>query len=138
MDFTILAEFRRKTYDCFTRAKDALMNVVDALLTETPARSLAELSLSPCFERHWSSLYEAFQDGNIQRDDLQKLFAEYVPEPNEGERLVVGGDGKTHRFGCRCEQGARKNRRLQPVCVIRANPVWREKIVVGEGKRNGS
>jgi DDE superfamily endonuclease len=95
MDFSTLTEFRRKTYDCFTRAKDALMNVVDALLTETPARSLAELSLSPCFERHWSSLYEAFQDGAIERTNLQKLFAEYVPEPNEGERLVVGGDASS-------------------------------------------
>lgn len=95
MDFSTLAEFRRKTYACFTRAADALMNVVDALLTETPARSLAELSLSPFFVRHWSSLYEAFQDGNIERADLQKLFAEYAPAPQEGERLVVGGDASS-------------------------------------------
>jgi len=92
MDFSILADFRRKTYGCFTRAADALMNVADALLTETPARSLAELSLSPFFERHWSSLYEAFQDAIIKREELQKLFAEYAPLPKEGERLVVGGD----------------------------------------------
>jgi hypothetical protein len=95
MDFSTLAEFRRKTFACFTRAADALMNVADALLTETPARSLAELSLSPFFERHWSSLYEAFQDATIQREDLQKLFAEYAPLPKEGERLVVGGDASS-------------------------------------------
>jgi hypothetical protein len=95
MDFSTLADFRRKTYACFTRAKDALMNVVDALVTETPARSLAELSLSPFFARHWSSLYEALQDGIIQRTDLQKLFAEYAPDPKEGERLVVGGDASS-------------------------------------------
>ena len=95
MDFSTLAEFRRKSYACFTRAKDALMNVADALLTETPARSLAELSLSPFFERHWSSLYEAFQDGTIERTHLQKLFAEYAPESKEGERLVVGGDASS-------------------------------------------
>ena len=53
MDFSTLTEFRRKTYACFDRAADVLMNVADALLTQTPARSLAELSLSPCFERHW-------------------------------------------------------------------------------------
>lgn len=80
MDFSTLAQFRRETYACFTRAADALMNVADALLTETPAQSLAELSLSPFFERHWSSLYEAFQDGIIERDDLQKLFADYAPQ----------------------------------------------------------
>ena len=95
MDFSTLADFRRKTYACFTRAADALMNVADALLTHTPARSLAELSLSPFFERHWSSLYEAFQDAQIDRDALQKLFAEYAPNPKEGERLVVGGDASS-------------------------------------------
>ena len=51
MDFSTLTDFRRKTYACFTRAKDALMNVADALVTQTSARSLAELSLSPFFER---------------------------------------------------------------------------------------
>ena len=86
MDFSTLADFWRKTYACFTRAADALMNVADALLTYTPARSLAELSLSPFFERHWSSLYEAFQDAQIDRTALQKLFADYVPLPKEGER----------------------------------------------------
>ena len=39
MNFSTLAEFRRNTYACFARAADALMDVVDALLTETPARS---------------------------------------------------------------------------------------------------
>jgi hypothetical protein len=39
MDFSILAEFRRKTYACFERAADALMNGADALLTETRAVS---------------------------------------------------------------------------------------------------
>ena len=95
MDFSTLAEFRRNTYACFDRAADALMNVADALLTETPARSLAELSLSPFFERRWSSLYEAFQDAKIDRTALQKLFAEYAPNPKEGERLVVGGDASS-------------------------------------------
>lgn len=95
MNFSTLAEFRRKTYACFARAADALINVVDALSTETPARSLAELSLSPFFERQWHSIYEAFQDATIERDDLQKLFAEYAPLPKEGERLVVGGDASS-------------------------------------------
>jgi hypothetical protein len=52
MDFSTLADFRRKTDACFERAEDALMNAADALPTETPARSLAELSLSPFFQRN--------------------------------------------------------------------------------------
>jgi len=95
MDFSTLAEFRSKAYDCFERAADALMNVSDALLTETPAHSLAELSLSPCFERRWHSLYAALQDGKIDRNALQQLFADYAPRPQEGERLVLGGDASS-------------------------------------------
>jgi hypothetical protein len=95
MDFSTLADFRRKIYACFEHAADTLMNAADALLAETPARSLAELSLSPFFERRWPSLYEAFQDGKINRADLQKLFAEFAPNPTTGERLVVGGDASS-------------------------------------------
>jgi hypothetical protein len=71
------------------------MNVSDALLTETPAHSVAELALSPFFERHWPSLYEAFQDGKINREALQKVFAEYAPLPAEDKRVVLGGDASS-------------------------------------------
>lgn len=95
MDFNTLSGFRRAAYSCFEKAADALMNVADALLTETRARSVAELALSPFFERHWPSVYEAFQDGKINRDALQKVFAEYAPPPAEGKRLVLGGDASS-------------------------------------------
>src|SRR5579862_5479291 len=95
MNCNILSEFRRSAYACFTRAADALMNVADALLTETRAQSLAELSLSPFFERQWSSLYEAFQDAKIDREALLQLFAKHTPRPLAGERLVVGGDASS-------------------------------------------
>lgn len=95
MDSNTLSEFRHSAYACFSRAADALMNVTDALLTETRARSLAELSLSPFFTRRWPSLYAAFQDAKIDRAALQKLFAHHAPLPAEGERLVVGGDASS-------------------------------------------
>jgi hypothetical protein len=67
-----LANFRDGVYACFPRGKDALMNVCDALLTETQARSFIELSLSPFFTRRWPSLYEALDDGVIDRQTLQR------------------------------------------------------------------
>jgi len=70
MNLNILQSFRHEIYSCFERAADALFNTADALLTETDAHSFPELSLSPCFERQWPSLYEAFEDGRIDHEAL--------------------------------------------------------------------
>ena len=56
---TVLEQHRQEIYGCLKRAGDALFNLTDAVLSESQARSLAELSLSPSFERKWPSLYEA-------------------------------------------------------------------------------
>ena len=48
---TTLTQLRQRAYARFVRAGDAMMNLCDALLCETHARSLVELSLSPLFER---------------------------------------------------------------------------------------
>jgi hypothetical protein len=93
MDFTTLQSYRQQTYDSLKRAGDALFNIVDALISETQAKSFPELSLSPFFERHWHSLYEAFQDGKIDQNRLQKVFVTYLPPPITGKRLILGIDG---------------------------------------------
>jgi hypothetical protein len=93
MDISTLAAFRKDLYNhCFLAASDALMNVSDALLTEVSAGSFIELYRSPFFERRWPSLYEAIQDGKVDRDALRRLMAEYAPLPSEGTRLVLGVD----------------------------------------------
>src|SRR5665213_2609247 len=95
MDSDTFPGFRSAVYGCFKRAGDALMNVADALLTETRARSVAELSLSPLFERRWPSIYEAFQDAQIDRSAMKEAFVRYAPLPEEGQRLVLGGDASS-------------------------------------------
>ena len=95
MDFNTLSRFRCAAYACFHKAADASMNLADALVSETPARSLAELTLSPFFERRWPSLYEALQDADIDRTGLQEVFSRHAPLPAEGERLVLGGDARS-------------------------------------------
>lgn len=92
MNLNILNEFRHEVYGCFERAADALFNTVDALLTETQAHSFPELSLSPYFERRWSSLYEAFEDGRIDQERLRRIFAAYLGQPVQGERVWLGID----------------------------------------------
>lgn len=88
-------QYRHDVHDCFLRAKDALFNTVDALMTETPATSFPELSQSPWFERKWPSLYEAFEDGRIDEQRLRKIFARYLPKPETGTWLFIGIDAST-------------------------------------------
>jgi hypothetical protein len=92
MDLSTLQDFRHEVYACLKRAKDALFNTVDALMTETQAQSFPELSLSPSFERQWPSLYEAFEDGKIDQKRLQKVFLKYLPPGHTGKRLILGVD----------------------------------------------
>lgn len=87
-----LAGFRDGLYLCFERAGDALMDLADALLSETAAKSLPELSLSPLFRRQWPSLYAALQDAQVNQEHLRRLFVAFAPLPAEGQRLVVGLD----------------------------------------------
>jgi DDE superfamily endonuclease len=71
----VLQQHRQEIYGCMKRAGDALFNLTDAVLSEGQARSLAELSLSPSFERKWPSVYEALEDGCI---DIEKLRVVWV------------------------------------------------------------
>lgn len=95
MNLNTLKRFRHELYDCCPRAKDALFTTMDALITQTQARSLPELSQAPRFERHWSSVYEAFEDGRIERQRLQEVFVRYLPVSQEGTRLWIGIDASS-------------------------------------------
>ena len=95
MNLNTLNEFRHSLYQCFERAADALFNTADALLTQTQAQSLAQLSLSPFFQRGWPSLYEAFEDGRIATSRLQQLFASAAPRPPAGQRVLLGLDASS-------------------------------------------
>ncbi len=92
---TTWAAFRRGLYGCFTRGRDALMDLGDGLLTQATAQSLPEVSLSPCHRRAWPSVYTALQDGRIDRAALQRLFVTYLPRAAGEERLILGGDASS-------------------------------------------
>jgi DDE superfamily endonuclease len=85
-------EFRYAVYGCFLQGKDALFNLLDALLSECEAKSLIELSLSPLFERTWASVYEALTDGKIDEQRLRALFLEYLARPTGDQPLRIGID----------------------------------------------
>lgn len=91
-DINTLRQYRHDIYDCFLRGKDTLFNTVDALMTETQAKSLPEVTQSLWFERHWASIYKAFENGKVDQRYLQKVFSRYMPKPAEGNWLWVGID----------------------------------------------
>ena len=74
LNFNTLQQVRKQIYASFERGADALFNLCDALLCEDQARSLPELSQSPCFERAWPSLYQALENGKINQDQLRQMW----------------------------------------------------------------
>lgn len=84
-----LAAFRQSVYGCLTHARDALFELTDAVLTSPGLASFPELSCAPVFRRHWSSLYEALQDGKLDSRALLKLEVEHLPSV---ERPLLVGD----------------------------------------------
>ncbi len=92
MNHTTLQEFRQEIYESFERAGDSLFNMVDALISESQAQSFPELSLSPFFERSWSSLYKALKRGSINLEKLKDIFIKYISDSSEEKRLILGTD----------------------------------------------
>jgi DDE superfamily endonuclease len=93
--FSALFDFRQDLYACFLKASDVLMNTADALLSQTDAQSLVELTLSPYFQRRWSSLYDAFENAKIDREALRKLLMGTLPRVPVGHRRVFGVDASS-------------------------------------------
>lgn len=88
-NFDKLREFRHKTYTLMGNGRDALFDLMDAVLVSRSVASFAELSLSPVFRRRWSSLYEALQDSEPPRTKLMQLYIEQIPQ---SDRVVLAGD----------------------------------------------
>lgn len=95
MQNSTLSAYRQELYPCFLKAADALMNLNDALLTDTAAQSFVELTLSPFFEREWPSAYAACQDAKLDTEALRRLRTKFAPLPPAGQRLVLAGDASS-------------------------------------------
>jgi hypothetical protein len=75
-----LKDFRQAAYELLVRAKDATFELMDAVMTTRNASCLAEFSLSPLFNRQWSSIYEALQDCRPDRKKLMELYREQLEQ----------------------------------------------------------
>ena len=69
-----LRAFRAGLYVCLGRRRDALFEVLDALLTPGPCPSLPHLSLTPGHRRGWGSVYAALRRGHVHVEALRALL----------------------------------------------------------------
>ena len=75
-----LIEFRQAVYEeGLTARRDAMFNLLDALLAQGSVSSFAMLSQAEQFQRKWPSLYAAVEDGRLNEVWLRKFLAQQVP-----------------------------------------------------------
>lgn len=87
-----LAQFRQQVYLILGRRADSKIELLDALCSHDGARSVAELSLTPVFRRHYSALYKAMADLELQDTHLQALAARRLPAVRRFPFWLLGVD----------------------------------------------
>lgn len=89
MIFDRLRQFRQTVYESLGKAKDAVFELMDAVLVSPSIASFVSLSQSPVFRRQWSSTYAALQDGRVHRGKLMRYL---VSEIAIDEQPLLVGD----------------------------------------------
>ena len=95
MILTQLEEFRQAIYDSLGKARDAVFELMDAVLTSPSIQSFVSLSQNPVFRREWPSVYAALHDSRPKRRKLMNLLVEKVKTE---EQPFLAGD---HTFWSR-------------------------------------
>jgi hypothetical protein len=119
-----LERFRYGSYVMLGNGRDALFDLMDAVLASRHVSSFVELSLSPVFRREWPSICAALQDGRVRREDLMKQYVHQMPA---SELTILAGD---HTTWARPHAVTLQDRgyQYQPQPGIESKPV-----VVGQG-----
>ncbi len=84
-----LQRFRQKAYEYLGGTRDALFELMDAVMLTRKPSSLVELSVSPVFRRGWHSIYAGLRNSRLQRGRLKKLYLEQVETQ---KRPLLAGD----------------------------------------------
>jgi DDE superfamily endonuclease len=95
MIFNQLQEFRQTLYDTLGNARDAIFDLMDAVLVSACIMSFVSLSQSPVFRRQWSSAYAGLQDSQLPRAKVLKLLVKEIP--TQQQPLLVGDLSRWNR-----------------------------------------
>src|SRR4051794_33071085 len=98
-----LQRFRGELYRCLGRRRDALFELVDALLAAEAMPSLPHLSLMPAHRRGWGSVYAALAAGEGDGARVAEVLAAY---PRGAGGLAFAGGTRTRaRWDAECSPG---------------------------------
>ena len=100
-----LKQFRQQLYSSLAYCGDTIMDLLDALSSNTTAKSVVELSLNPLFRRGYGSVYggikQFFQPVSVettaeerrtQEQQLIQLIVSYLPRPQQQKYWLLGVD----------------------------------------------
>jgi len=91
---TTLTHFRAELYQCFGMRRDALFELLDAVLAGPAVTSAVRLSLEPVFRRQWASACDALSDGSLDPVAFQRLVVPFLAETAQiGGRHLWAMDG---------------------------------------------
>ncbi len=76
-EWEALRAFRHQVYTRLGCRRDALFDLLDALLSATSIETPAHLSLAPSCQRGWGSVYDALNAGTMDLAALERLVASY-------------------------------------------------------------
>ena len=76
-EWEALRAFRHQVYPLFGCRRDALFELLDALLSAPTIETPAHLSLAPSCQRGWGSVYDALTAGTMDLGQLETLVALY-------------------------------------------------------------
>jgi hypothetical protein len=79
-EWEALRAFRHEVYKLFGCRRDALFEILDAVLSAPSLETPAHLSLTPICRRGWGSLYDALNAGTMDLTRLETLVASYPLE----------------------------------------------------------
>lgn len=95
MIFNELQQFRQTLYDSMGNARDALFDLMDAVLVSACIVSFVSLSQSPVFRRQWSSTYAVLRDSRLPRSKMLKLLVQQIP--TQQQPLLAGDASRWNR-----------------------------------------
>jgi hypothetical protein len=89
-----LQQFRDEVYQNFTKCKrtDTLMDLVDALSSNTTANSVVELTLRAEFQRTYSALNKAIAVSSLSDKQIAGLAAKTIASPKARNFYLIGTD----------------------------------------------